>query len=57
MWVQGYRQSLVPVRMAVHCVEAAQLDDIWDPKTMVNAFMKYKGQKLKISLILNFLLY
>lgn len=40
---QGYINSLIPVRMKIHCIEAAALNDIADGGEMLSTFRTYKG--------------
>ena len=39
---QGYINSNVPLRVALHCIEAADLQDITDASKMINTFRMYK---------------
>jgi len=40
---QGYINSLIPVRIKIHCIEAADLDDIRGGSEMLSAFKNLKG--------------
>merc|ERR1712200_189103 len=40
---QGYINSLIPLRMKIHCIEPADLNDIWSSGEMLSTFRKYKG--------------
>ena len=40
---QGYINSKLPIRMALHCIEAADMDDIEDGGDMLRAFHGHKG--------------
>lgn len=40
---QGYINSLIPVRIKIHCIEAAELDDNNDGSAMLTSFRNYKG--------------
>jgi len=40
---QGYINSLIPVRIKIHCIEPAELDDMNGGSAMLTAFQTYKG--------------
>lgn len=40
---QGYINSLIPVRIKIHCIEPAELDDLNGGSEMLSAFRSYKG--------------
>jgi hypothetical protein len=40
---QGYINSNIPLRVALACIEAADLDDETDSRVVLNSFTKYKS--------------
>jgi len=42
---QGYINSKIPLRVKAHCIEAANLHDIYNSQDMVHKFSCYKSQK------------
>ena len=40
---QGYMNSAIPVRVALHCTELASLQELQSASDMLSAFKKYKS--------------
>ena len=45
---QGYINSHVPLRVELHCIEAANLQDIANSGEMLDRFIMYKGTVEKL---------
>ena len=47
---QGYMNSKLPIRVALHCIEAADLQDTKDGGTMLRKFDTYKDSRAVLRL-------